>query len=75
MESLRTVKPARVYASGNPAETFARYGYWRFWKEDGLSLDFAASPSVNTFQQAKKLVNKYYPDAEVINGRPPVSVD
>ena len=70
MESPKTVKPARVYASGNPAETFARYGCWRFWKEDGLSLDFAASPSVNTFKQAKKLVNKYYPDAEVINGRP-----
>ena len=72
MESPKTVKPTRVYASGNTAETFAGK-YWRFWKEDGLSLDFAASPSVNTFKQAKKLVNKYYPDAEVINGRTPRS--
>lgn len=71
MGSSKTI-PKRVYASGDPKETHCSLGsYWHFWEENGFPLDFGASPSVNTFKQAKRLVNKYYPDAEVIQGRPP----
>jgi hypothetical protein len=63
-EETKLVK--RVYASNDPKVTHAVYAYWRFWHANGGTIDFAASPSVNTFAQACKLVKKYYPNAEVI---------
>lgn len=71
-EQTKLVK--RVYASNDPAVTHAVYAYWRFWHENGASIDFAASPQVNTFEQARKLVNRYYPNAEVIQGKPSAEV-
>jgi hypothetical protein len=70
MNHEQTKLVRRVYASNNPAITHAVYAYWRFWHENGSSIDFAASPSVRTFKQAGKLVHRYYPNAEVIEGKP-----
>ena len=55
-----------VYVSNDPAITHAAYSYWRFWYENGATIDFAASPQVNTFKQACRLVSKYFPNAAIV---------
>lgn len=66
MKHEETKLPMNIYVSNDRAITHAEYSYWRFWHEDGRSIDFGASPSVNKFAQAVKLVKKYYPNATVL---------